>query len=170
MKDSPSRKWAFRIMATLGAAILVSAIGAVIMPNGQSRVVQGVVVGVIDGDTLILRVDDRERVCIRLAGLDAPEKRQDFWEAAKRSLSDLVFRRPVRVAVVDVDASGRFVGKVYTADLFVNAEQVGRGMAWGRGRYSRDERLVARQAEARQQGKGLWAAADPVPPWEFRDH
>ena len=52
---------------------------------------------------------------IRLAGIDAPEKRQAFGDRAKEMMSDLVFKRPVLVEWGKLDRYGRTVGKVLVA-------------------------------------------------------
>jgi endonuclease YncB( thermonuclease family) len=46
----------------------------------------GTVVGVIDGDTIDVLVEGRA-VRVRLAEIDAPERRQAFGSKAKRELS-----------------------------------------------------------------------------------
>ena len=50
----------------------------------------GKVVGVSDGDTVTVLDGAHEQHRIRLAGIDAPEKRQPYGERAKQYLSDLV--------------------------------------------------------------------------------
>ncbi|ENC8477245.1 hypothetical protein ABK488_004563 [Escherichia coli] len=40
--------------------------------------------------------------------------------------------------------------------------------AWVYERYNVDESLPALQREAQEQKRGLWADANPVPPWEWR--
>jgi endonuclease YncB( thermonuclease family) len=42
------------------------------------------------------------------------------------------------------------------------------GLAWHFTRYSHDATLAAAEVEARAARRGLWAAREPVPPWEFR--
>ncbi|MBZ8508139.1 thermonuclease family protein [Escherichia coli] len=42
------------------------------------------------------------------------------------------------------------------------------GAAWVYERYNADESLPALQREAQEQKRGLWADANPVPPWEWR--
>lgn len=55
--------------------------------------IAGRVVGVIDGDTLDVLVDKRP-VRVRLAQIDAPEKRQAFGTRARQALSSLTRRQP----------------------------------------------------------------------------
>lgn len=48
------------------------------------------VIGIQDGDTLTLLVD-RAPLRVRLADIDAPEKKQAFGQRSKQSLSDMCF-------------------------------------------------------------------------------
>jgi endonuclease YncB( thermonuclease family) len=42
-------------------------------------------------------------------------------------------------------------------------------MAWWYRTYSTDTTLKELEQSARVSRRGLWADADPVPPWEFRE-
>jgi micrococcal nuclease len=125
------------------------------------------VIGVSDGDTLTLLVD-RTPLKIRLANVDAPEKKQSFGERSKQSLSVLCFGKDATYAVQDIDRYGRTVAVVTCAGVQVNRAQVERGMAWVYLKYNRDKSLPAVQAQAKLKRAGLWADKSPVPPWEFR--
>lgn len=59
--------------------------------------IEGIVVGVSDGDTLTVLDTAREPHKVRLAGIDAPEKGQLFASRSKRSLSACAFGRNVRL-------------------------------------------------------------------------
>ena len=56
----------------------------------HATVLTGRVVGVTDGDTITVLVDNTQ-LKIRLTGIDAPEQGQPYGNAAKERLSDLVF-------------------------------------------------------------------------------
>jgi endonuclease YncB( thermonuclease family) len=132
------------------------------------------VVGVADGDTITVLDDKRRQHKIRLAGIDAPEKAQDFGNLSKASLSDLVYRQQVVVETSKIDRYGRSVGKVSIAGRDINLEQVRRGMAWHYTAYEREQAPMDRQAyaaaefDARTARTGLWAMPSPIPPWDFR--
>lgn len=128
----------------------------------------GKVVAVQDGDTLTLLTPAKKQVKVRLHGIDAPETRQPFGNASKRSLSDLAFGREVRVESKGKDRYGRMLGHVYAGDSWVNREQVSKGMAWHYRQYSDDPLLSGAEAEARHARRGLWQEAQPVPPWKWR--
>lgn len=52
--------------------------------------IEGRVVGVADGDTVTVLDSNKVQHKVRLSGIDAPEKNQDFGSRSKQSLSDLV--------------------------------------------------------------------------------
>jgi endonuclease YncB( thermonuclease family) len=125
------------------------------------------VIAVLDGDTvLVKRANGLKK--IRLAGIDAPEKAQTFGETSRRSLSDMVLGKQVKVVSEAIDQYGRMVAHLGVDGLDVNAEQIRRGMAWEYSRFHNDRALLALQDEARQAPRGLWALNDPMPPWEWR--
>ena len=130
-------------------------------------VYQGTVVRIVDGDTLVLLVD-QQQLKIRLADIDTPERKQPFGTKAKQALSDLAFGKQARVVEVTVDRYGRMVGRVYVDGIDVNRELVAQGYTWVYRKYSNDAELLRLEAEAKQMGLGLWADPDPMPPWEWR--
>lgn len=67
---------------------------------------------------------------VRLAGIDAPEKKQPFGARSKQSLSDLVYRKAVTVEWHKFDRYGRQIGKVIVNGADANLEQLKAGMAW----------------------------------------
>ncbi|MCC6743623.1 MAG: thermonuclease family protein [Acidobacteria bacterium] len=129
----------------------------------------GKVVAVADGDTItVLR--GREQIRVRLYGVDAPEDGDPYSRVAKRTTSDLVSGRTIRVDPVDTDRYGRVVARVTTDDgRDLGQELVRSGLAWWYRRYADDDGELTRlEAEARSARRGLWADPNPVPPWEAR--
>jgi endonuclease YncB( thermonuclease family) len=133
----------------------------------QAAELAGRVVGVTDGDTLRVLVEQRE-VIVRLDQIDAPEKAQPFGQRSRQSLAELSFGKAARVVTHGQDRYGRTIGTVFVGELDVNAEQVRRGMAWAFLRYLREPALLDIEREARTARRGLWADAEPVAPWEWR--
>ena len=131
--------------------------------------IYGRVVGVADGDTFTLLTDEKKQVKVRLHGIDAPERAQDFGQVARQKLSDLVFNQRVRVVEKDVDRYKRTVGIAYTSDkVCVNEELLRSGLAWHYREYDKNPEWAALEAEAREQRLGLWSRPNPVRPSEFR--
>ena len=140
----------------------------------NAETITGQVVGVTDGDTITVLDADKIQHKIRLAGIDAPEKKQAFGNRSKESLSDMVFDKTVNVETEKRDRYGRQIGKVLVNGQDVNLVQVERGMAWFYRQYQReqspnDRKLYEAAEDAAKAGKrGLWRDVEPVPPWDFR--
>lgn len=127
----------------------------------------GEVIRVMDGDTVEVLVK-KNKVRIRLAEIDAPEKAQAFGERSRQLLNDLVYRKEVIVIDHGKDRYGRVLGTLIYRDDNVNKIMVKQGMAWVYRQYSKDKEMVVLENEARLHRRGLWADAHPVAPWEFR--
>jgi micrococcal nuclease len=89
----------------------------------------GKVLGVIDGDSIIVLHDGRQEQ-IRLWGIDCPEKGQDFGGKAKHATSIFVFAKVAEVEPVTKDRYGRTVAFVRVGDRPLNEELVRQGLAW----------------------------------------
>lgn len=125
------------------------------------------VIGISDGDTLTARCDT-DQLKVRLAEIDAPEKRQAFGTQSKQALSDMCFQRIAEFRVVAHDRYGRTVARVKCDGVDANAEQVRLGMAWVYDKYVKDTSLYQLQDEARVARRGLWTDSAPITPWTFR--
>ncbi|HEY8357298.1 MAG TPA: thermonuclease family protein [Ramlibacter sp.] len=148
---------------------------ALFLPVGATAEdLTGSVVAVADGDTLTLLDPQRRQHKVRLAGVDAPEKAQDFGNRSRQSLSELAFGKVVTIEGSKTDRYGRLLGKVRVGRTDVNLEQIRRGMAWHYKAYAREQHVVDRvsyayaELQAQRQREGLWAAPQPTPPWDFR--
>jgi len=129
---------------------------------------EGRVIAVPDGDTLTIRVGG-ENLRVGLDGVDAPEIGQAYGKSARRSLAQLCRGKDASVVERGKDEDGRILGSVRCGELDANAEQVRRGMAWVHLRYlPLGSPLYEFEANARLRRVGLWRAAKPVPPWEWR--
>lgn len=136
-------------------------------PVPAQTVYQGPVIKIADGDTLTILVDNQQHK-IRLSDIDTPERKQPFGTRASQALSKLAFGKQARVVKVTTDRYGRIVGRVYVDRIDVNRELVARGYAWVYRKYSNDAELLKLEADAKEQGLGLWADPNPIPPWEWR--
>ncbi|NQT92690.1 MAG: thermonuclease family protein, partial [Lentisphaerae bacterium] len=91
----------------------------------------GMVTRVIDGDTIVVGTN-----VVRLAGIDAPERKQAFGREAVAALVGKVEGREV---VVEWRRHGRYrriIGTVFLAGQNANHELVKEGYAWFDPRYS----------------------------------
>ena len=85
---------------------------------------------VADGDSITVLDADKVRHKIRLAGIDAPEKKQAFGNRPKEKLSELAFDKTVEVETGKRDRYRRQIGKVLVTGRDINLMQVEPGMAW----------------------------------------
>lgn len=139
-----------------------------------SATLTGKVVGVSDGDTITVLDANKVQHKIRLAGIDAPEKKQPFGDRSKQHLSDLVFAKDVTVEWDKTDKYGRTIGKVIADGKDVNLEQIRSGFAWHYKQYQGEQSPIDRsvysaaEIEAISHRSGLWRDPKPTPPWDFR--
>jgi len=140
----------------------------------NAEILTGKVVGIADGDTITILDQSNNQHKIRLAGIDAPEKKQPFGNNSKKMLSDLVFGKTVNVEWDKRDRYGRLVGKVIIDGVNANLEQIKYGLAWFYRKYQNEltleDRLAYLHAEeiAKENKLGLWVYPIPEAPWEFR--
>ncbi|WP_270976110.1 thermonuclease family protein [Campylobacter helveticus] len=153
-----------------------SFVGEFLDTNSQSvsqKELTGKVFKVMDGDTieLLTKASKEEnpsakRVKIRLFGIDAPEKKQEFGIQAKNYLSNLIFNEEVKIIVENQDKYGRLVGTIYFNNKDINKEMVKNGYAWAYEEYS--TKYLAQQADAQMFKLGLWKSGRAIKPSEFR--
>jgi len=121
------------------------------------------VIAVMDGDT-VLALRGSQKVKIRLANIDAPEKAQDFGKESRQAL----LKKQVRVNSRAMDDYGRVVAELSVDGRSVNEDQVRSGMAWNYSYFHSDKNFIALQSEAQGAMRGLWVQSSPTPPWEWR--
>jgi endonuclease YncB( thermonuclease family) len=135
---------------------------------------EGNVVGVSDGDTITVLDINKVQHKVRLAGIDAPEKGQEFGKSSKELLSDLVYGKTVNVPDTKLDRYGRTVSRVLIGGTDVSLEMIKAGMAWHFKKYELeqkfDDRLRYNAAEvmARNAKLGLWSQGTAKRPEDFR--
>lgn len=150
-------------MKTIALALLLCALSL------SAAELTGTVIYVYDGDTVTLRTEDGNKHKVRLYGIDSPETKQAYGQAAKWQLWRMVFKQVVTVEYTQKDRYGRIIGKLKKDGENINAEMVLRGSAWHYVRYAPKD-LLLKQSEsmARDEDMGLWQDAKPVPPWNYR--
>ncbi|PUE40254.1 thermonuclease family protein [Limnohabitans sp. Bal53] len=155
-------------------SLILLLLGLHVSSAHATQVLQALVVGVSDGDTITVLDAGKHQHKIRLQGIDAPEKAQAYGQKSKESLSALVYKKNVQVIWAKKDRYGRTVGQVIVGGLDACLEQVKRGMAWHYKDYqaeqSAEDRVLYDRAEiqARSQRLGLWQDAAAQEPSAFR--
>ena len=143
----------------------LAAVLALVLSSAARAQLVGVVVGVTDGDTLSVRIDEQV-LNVDLRRVDAPEVGQPFGAEARDSLAALCEAKTITLEELGVDRKRRVFGEIDCEGVDAGEEQVKRGLAWTKPREA-DTALRELQAKARAQSKGLWSEASPVPPWEW---
>ncbi|WP_167496472.1 thermonuclease family protein [Desulfopila sp. IMCC35006] len=131
----------------------------------------GSVKKIIDGDSLLI-VSGKRTIEIRLYGIDSPEYNQPFAGKAKKLVKRKVFGKRILVRPVYYDSYQRLVAVVEYNDRTLNSELVNAGLAWVYPQYCRKKICRSWQqleASAKANRKGLWSAARPIPPWQWRE-
>lgn len=157
-----------------GAWLLVLGAWFLVAAPACAATMEAVVVGVTDGDTVTVLDANKVQQKVRLAGIDAPERRQAFGARARQVLAGFVFKKAVKVDWYKRDRYGRLIGKVLVDGRDVGLELIEAGLAWHYKAYEREQSAADRrdyadaERRARNMRAGLWTDSDPVPPWEYR--
>jgi endonuclease YncB( thermonuclease family) len=139
-----------------------------------SKIIQGKVVSVADGDTITVLDAEKTQHKIRLQGIDAPEKAQAFGAKSKQALYEMVHGKTVQVSFEKSDKYGRILGKVLLDGQDICLQQIKAGLAWHYKKYQNQQPLADRDAysasetAAKNEKLGLWSDPRPVAPWDFR--
>ncbi|RUS93127.1 putative endonuclease [Dulcicalothrix desertica PCC 7102] len=153
----------------IALSLVVASNGAVSAQNVPAQVVS-----VGDGDTIRIALDGKTET-IRMACMDAPEKRQGIYGAASTNrLKQLLPRgAAVQVRQIERDRYKRLVGEVFVGGKSINLQMVREGQAVVYRQYlnacaSTQEQYIKAEAEAKRKRLGFWNQDNPVMPWDFR--
>lgn len=136
---------------------------------GRAKVVaysSGTAFAVLDANEKLRR--------IKLAGVDAPERKQRFAADARQLASQWLGTQPIDIVIDGTDKEARILGRVVVDGRDVGLTLIEAGLAWcdphDDATLPGDVRATYRQAcdTARSQRRGLWQDANPTPPWEYR--
>jgi endonuclease YncB( thermonuclease family) len=163
-----------------GRAILGGLLTAVLLalplPASSAPVLQGKVVRVSDGDTLVVQVDPNRQEKVRLVGIDTPEMAQAPWGARAKAFTErLALGKVVRLEsdVQPRDQYGRLLAYAYIGKTFINYELVRQGYAMlltYPPNVAHVDAFTQAQKLARAEGKGIWNSKDGLKqsPRDFR--
>lgn len=135
----------------------------------KTRVDSIKVIGISDGDTVEVIDSNFQTSKVRLAHIDCPERYQPFSTAAKKFTSDFCYMKHGTLEVTGTDRYGRLIGIVRIEERELNLALVQNGLAWHFKKYSKDQQYAEAETLARSLKKGLWADANPVAPWDYRN-
>ena len=123
------------------------------------------IIKISDGDTITV-LNGKEQTKVRLYGIDAPEKKQDYGQKSKQFLASLIAGQVVEVEPKGKDRYKRTLGVIYHKGQDINAQMALSGYAWAYVKYSRI--YVDQEKTARENKRGLWQSSNPTPPWVWR--
>lgn len=128
------------------------------------------VVGIKDGDTVVVLDSLNNQTTLRLAEVDTPEKSQPFGTKAKQFTSDQIYLKTIKYVVTDTDRYGRSIAMIYYDEdnKYLSAEIIKAGMGWHYKRYSTSKELALFEDNAKESKIGLWVDNNPIAPWEWR--
>jgi micrococcal nuclease len=132
-----------------------------------SQVIDGVVVEVIDGNTIRIRDSQSQLYEVVFAGVDAPELTQPFGGEAKAFLSNLLLKQKVTADIQGKDRKGNYIAIVLLKKTDPRLELLKEGLLWT---SEKDPipLLEKHRVEAKEKSKGLWKEDNPTPPWIHR--
>ncbi len=154
-------------MVIIGVTILVTTYQS--PSSNHHNELEGYVISVVDGDTLTLNTPDKSKVRVRLAKIDAPEKKQTHGIESRQRLREIAYNASIQCRIQDIDKYGRAVAECFNGNVNVNLAMVEGGFAWFYRDYGHGDKDYDKAEARAKQGKlGLWANNDPVAPWEYR--
>lgn len=114
-----------------------------------------------------------QQVKIRLAAIDAPEKRQPYGQQARQALAGLCFQQQAQITPRSTDRYKRTVADVRCQGQDAGAWMVRHGWAMVYRQYAQQHgHLYALEETAIHERLGQWQALnhgqEPVPPWQWR--
>jgi len=161
------RVW-YAVAATVISAIVAATAPMCPVTDGQGRPAWRVE-AVNDGDTVTCIDGEGRQVRVRLVRIDAPELDQPRGREARAALAAKLAGGVVRVEGSSRDQHGRLLGTLHVGDRDLNREMVADGWAWAFTGFAEDDDLVAAEAAARRDHRGLWADPQPMAPGRWRE-
>lgn len=132
------------------------------------RHIKGKVIGIKDGDSIEILVDD-EVITVDFKGVDCPEYKQPFGKEAAQFTRNLCIGKEVRLQSAYENRYKKYLADVILPDgRQISQELLKAGLAWHRTTLSKKADLYALEQQARKQKIGLWVQENPEPPWEYR--
>ena len=138
------------------------------MYSSLENVIEGRVVRVKDGDTIVILTSDMQQITIRVKSVDCPERRQPYGKKAKDFVIDQIAGKDVRITNTSQDRYGRTIGFVKYKDKDLSEELLKEGLAWHYIKYSKDLNLQELENQARKNKIGLWSNPSSIEPWLYR--
>jgi len=148
------------------------------------RTIEGTVAKVTDGDTLQVITQEGTKLRVRLYGCDTPETEktnrrtgqvskpgQPYGEEAMQALKAKVYRKKVRVDIIDIDRYRRMVSMILMGNRTINLEMIREGYAEAYREYLKEpyrSQFIDVERKARSERNGIWGLSNYERPCDFR--
>lgn len=128
------------------------------------------VIGIKDGDTIVVLDSLQTEKTLRLAEVDCPESGQSFGKNAKQFTSNEVFGKIIKYYPTNTVRYGRTIAKVYYDNgKYLSEEIIRNGLGWWYYKYSNNKNLGTLEKEASNKKIGLFSDPNSIPPWLYRE-
>lgn len=140
----------------------------------KQKTMNGKAVRIKDGDTFVFQDSVGVNYDIRVAGIDCPEKKQEYGDFATAYTTIQILNKDVKVQIIDKDLYQRNIAYVFynveKQKKNLSYELIRNGLAWHFKQYSKDRRnyLTGLENKARKDSIGLWINPNSIQPWIFR--
>ena len=135
---------------------------------------KGIIVNVVDGDTVHLLKDNEEKLKVRLQHIDAPELDQTYGKESKFLLEQLILNKKVTVIGDKKDKYKRLLGVISLDEMDINLEMIKAGAAWHFKKYAKLDQTKYQyqiydenEHQAKLKKIGLWKE-NAISPWLWR--
>ncbi len=115
--------------------------------------INGKIIGVTDGDIVVLLTQDRIQIKVRLDAVDCPESKQAFGYRAKQFTSDFCFGKEAVLISHGKDRYGRTLGLIIVGKDTLNYELIKSEYSWHSKQYNK-EKTALRNGAVGQIKKG----------------
>lgn len=153
--------------------LLVNKIRQKKMQNKKSKTFKADVKFIIDGDTFEIQPHGSEDTMrVRLYGVDAPERGQEYGGIAQYLMQKNLLNQTVDVRIMQTAHKGREVAMLWLQNGDnVNLNMVKDGLAWSSIQYNDEYALAILDAEINSKVNkvGLWSRNKPEQPYLYRN-
>lgn len=142
---------------------------------------KGKITGITAPDSIAMTCEDNREHSLRLLGVLLPRKGQPKQPTALLTLKTLIVGKKVSIEWFPLPKACKAgeecpkFARITLGGRDVGLIMLSRGLAWYDRRYagelSATDRMLYNEAEedAKKHRRGVWSAANPTPPWEFRE-
>ena len=135
---------------------------------------EGVIINVVDGDTVYLLNNNQDKLKVRLHHIDAPELDQSYGKESKFVLQQLILHKKVTVIGDKKDKYKRLLGVISLDETDINLEMIKAGAAWHFKKYAKFDQAQDQyqiydenEHQAKLKKIGLWKE-NAISPWLWR--